>query len=211
MDKARFQEMAEVTGIFNGDTPTMEEVFEYLKPDNLTRLFGCPGESFERYTAEELNEFACEIVRVMVAQSAFLAVVGKGAPDGRAGQVLGAFQDRESATALASTRPHVVVIPTPGKDLPIPADLKQYAGMFGGGRVTFCTAPTFPPEAPATAPDGPTVAEAKRQLEQAAQSLTGDMRAAWEGMGTTDRNEMVIEVQRGKDAAEVVRAWCVIE
>ena len=61
------------------------------------------------------------------------------------------------------------------------------------------------------AAEAPTVTEAKRQLEQAAQSLTGDMRATWEGMGTTDRNEMVIEVQRGKDAAEVVRAWCVIE
>ena len=92
----------------------------------------------------------------------------------------------------------------------IPKDLQEYAAKFGG-RVVFCTAPTFPPEAPATAPDGPTVAEAKRQLEQAAQSLTGDMRATWEGMGTTDHNEMVIEVQRGKDAAEVVRAWCVIE
>jgi len=60
MDKARFQEMAEVTGIFNGDSLTIEEVRAYLTTDNMSAMF--PGEP-PRYTEAELAGFAAEVVR----------------------------------------------------------------------------------------------------------------------------------------------------
>lgn len=57
------------------------------------------------------------------------------------------------------------------------------------------------------APTGPTVAEARRRIEDAVEALGGAAHERYAGLSRTDRNDMVCAVQSGLDVEQVCISW----